>query len=372
MVRNTRSRLLQRVPSGVQHYGLAEVRRRRAVEAALTASLRGWSYEEVILPILDYEEVFRRSVGNRSNGRMYRLIDPEGHVVGVRPDLTPLVAKLVATGLRGERLPIRVFYSGEVVRPQGPKTLGQGEFHQIGFEQVGGDSSPADLEIAVVALEALRAAGLISARMMLGHSGILPALVRKAALRPETTSEVERSIDRHRHQGLEAALSRACVATPLKRVFRALMRRTRRPQDLAALGKQAGSTVERCLLELRRLWEDLQDIGYGDQVGVDLAEVGGFGYYTGVRFRVYANGVGFAVGGGGRYDKLLEHFGSAQPAVGFSFGLDRLLRALEATGVTPATASVPARAVQSPGHSRVGALQQALDLRRRGKRVRLC
>ena len=372
MVRNTQSRLLHRIPSGVQQYGLAEVRRRRLVESALTATLRGWSYEEVILPILDYEEVFRRSVGDSGSGRMYRLIDPEGHVVGVRPDLTPLVAKLVATGLKGESLPIRVFYSGEVVRPQGPKMLGQGEFHQVGFEQVGGDPVPADLETAVVALEALRAAGLNSFRMMLGHSGILPALAQKADLNSETISEVERAIDRHRHHGLEDALSRARVATPLRGAFRALMRRARRPEDLAALGKHAGPAVERCLLELRRLWEDLQDLGYGDQVGADLAEVSGFGYYTGVRFRTFADGVGFAVGGGGRYDKLLGHFGSAQPAVGFSFSLDRLLRALEATGATPATDSAPARAVRSDSHRRVRALEQALELRRRGKRVRLC
>jgi ATP phosphoribosyltransferase regulatory subunit len=356
----------------VQQYGLAEVRRRRAVESTLTAALRGWSYEEVILPMLDYEEVFERSVGHAGSGRMYRLIDPEGHVVGVRPDLTPLAAKLVATGLKRESLPIRVFYSGEVVRPQGPKTLGQGEFHQIGFEQVGGDRGPADLEVVVVALEALRASGLRSYRMLLTHSGILPALVHGARLEPQAAAELERSIDRHRAHALEEVLASAGVAAPLRRAFRALMRRLGRPEDLAVLGRQAGPAVERYLLELRRLWEDLQDLGFGNRVGVDLTQVGGFGYYTGVRFRAYAEGVGFSIGGGGRYDNLLGQFGSPQPAVGFSFGLDRLLRALEATGDAPAPKSDPARAVRIGERRRCRAMLEALDLRRRGGRVRLC
>ncbi len=356
----------------MQQYGLAEVRRRRAVESALTATLRGWSYEEVILPILDYEEVFQYSVGHGAASRMYRLIDSEGHVLGVRPDLTPLVAKLLATGLRAAALPIRVFYSGEVVRPQAPKSLGQGEFHQIGFEQVGAERSRADLEVAVIALEALRAAGLRSFRMTLSHSRILPVLVEKAGLDPRQSLEVERCIDRHERQGLEKALAAAKVSASLRRAFDTLLQGAERPAGLAALGRSVGPVVQRALLELRRLWEDLRQLGYADQVGVDLADIGGFSYYTGMRFRAYAEGVGFPVGGGGRYDHLLERFGSPQPAVGFSFGLDRILRALGASGGEALVNSEPARAVRLGGRQRSPALREALRLRRGGTKVRLC
>ena len=372
MVRGTRSRLLQGVPSGVQHYPLAEVRRRRAVEAALTATLRGWSYEEVLLPILDYEEVFQRGMGHEASGRMYRLLDPEGQVLGVRPDLTPLVAKLVATGLRDEPLPIRLYYAGEVVRPEAPRALGRGEFHQIGFEQIGGERAAADLEVAVVALEAMRAAGLEAVRMTLSHSAILPALIERADLDPQAAIRVRASVDRRDARGLAESLTGAGCPPALGRAFMALLRGIAGPLSREALGKQAGPAVQRALAELGRLWEALRRLGYAERVEIDLAEAGGFEYYTGVRFRVYAEGVGFPVGAGGRYDQLLGRFGASRPAVGFSFGLDRVLRGLESARRLPDSPAEAARAVRVGSAGAQSALREALRLRRRGLKVRLC
>lgn len=372
MVRGTRPRLLHRVPSGVQQYALTEVRRRRAVEAALTSTLRGWSYEEVILPLLDYEEVFERGIGHGAASRMYRLIDPEGHVLGVRPDLTPLVAKLAATGLRGEPLPVRLYYAGEVVRLEAPKALGQGEFHQVGFEQIGGERATADLEVAVVALEALAASGLRSVKMTISHSAVLPALADRAGLDPERTARVQEQIDRRNARGLEEALRAAGVPAALRRAFLSLLEPGGRTGAAAPLGSQADPAVARVVQEVRRLSADLEALGFADRVGIDLAEVGGFEYYTGVRYRVYADGVGFPLGGGGRYDRLLARFGEDRPAVGFSFGLDRVLRALEAAGDGPGVDVEAARPVRVEGRGRLAALRRALRLRHRGARVRLC
>lgn len=372
MVRGTRPRPLQRLPSGVQQYALAEVRRRRAVEAALTSTLRGWSYEEVILPLLDYEEVFERGVGHGAGSRMYRLIDPEGHVLGVRPDLTPLVAKLAATGLAGEPLPIRLYYAGEVVRPEAPKALGQGEFHQVGFEQIGGDRARADLEVAVVALEAMAAAGVRGVRMTLAHSAILPALIERARLDAAAAERVTAAIDRRGARALEEALVTAGTSPALRRAFRSLLE----PRAAASAGphpaEAAGAAVARALDEVRDLRSDLAALGYGDRVEIDLAEVGGFEYYTGVRLRAYAEGVGFPIGGGGRYDRLLARYGEDLPAVGFSFGLDRVLQALEAVGGSPEPAPDETRPVRAEGSARLRAVRRALRLRRTGARVRLC
>ncbi len=356
----------------MQQYALAEVRRRRAVESALTAALRGWSYEEVLLPLLDYEEVFERGLGHAAGGRMYRLIDPEGHVLGVRPDLTPLVAKLVATRLRGEPLPVRLYYAGEVVRPEAPKALGQGEFHQVGFELIGGDRDTADLETVVVALEALRAAGLGGVRMTVAHSAILPALLERSGLRAEAAARLLSLIDRRDCQGLEAALGEAGAAPSLRAAFTAVLRPVSGAGEPGEPLGRADARVARALQEARRLRDDLDGLGYGGRVEIDLAEVGGFEYYTGLRFRVYAEGVGFAIGAGGRYDGLLARYGADLPAIGFSFGLDRLLRALEAAGGAPAGDDGPARQLPARQAGRLTVLRRALRLRQRGARVRLC
>ena len=94
----------------------------------------------------------------------------------------------------------------------------------------------------------------------------------------------------------------------------------------------------------------------------------GLDYYTGLVFRAYAPGLGFEVGGGGRYDTLLARFGSPMPAVGFMFGLDRLALLLERQGVPPASPPAPAEIVGGGGLG--PGLQRARERRAKGARVR--
>jgi ATP phosphoribosyltransferase regulatory subunit len=348
------------------------VRRRRALEAALTSTLRAWSYEEVLLPLLDYQEVFERGAGHGAGSRMYRLIDPEGHVLAVRPDLTPLVAKLAATSLGDAPPPIRLYYAGDVVRPEAPKALGQGEFHQVGFEQIGGERGAADLEVAVVALEALAGAGLGAPRMTLAHSAVLPTLCERASLPAEAAARVHERLSRRDAAGLEKVLSGVGAGSALRGAFGALLEGTASEEACGHIGRQGGPAAQRALRDLRGLHRDLATLGYAGRVEIDLADVGGFDYYTGVCFRVYADGVGFPIGGGGRYDRLLGRFGEDRAAIGFSFGLDRVLRALEAAGEAAPGVPAGARAVRVGSGGRLKAMREALSLRRRGERVRLC
>src|SRR6185436_4000888 len=88
--------------------------------------------------------------------------------------------------------------------------------------------------------------------------------------------------------------------------------------------------------ELRAIVDALVAAGLGDRVAVDLGEVRGLDYYTGFVFRVYARGLGFEVGAGGRYDSLLARFGQPKPAVGFTLGLDRLALLLDPQQALPA------------------------------------
>jgi ATP phosphoribosyltransferase regulatory subunit len=112
----------------------------------------------------------------------------------------------------------------------------------------------------------------------------------------------------------------------------------------------------------------LAEAGLGARVVVDLGEVRGLDYYTGLVFRIYARGLGFEVGGGGRYDALLARFGRPMPAVGFMLGLDRLALLLERQGALP-VATAPA--AETIGAGTPGAdLARARASRARGARVR--
>jgi ATP phosphoribosyltransferase regulatory subunit len=128
------------------------------------------------------------------------------------------------------------------------------------------------------------------------------------------------------------------------------------------------SRARAALGELRATVGALEAAGLGAHVAVDLAEVRGLDYYTGLVFRAYAPGLGFEVGGGGRYDTLLARFGRPLPAVGFMLGLDRVALLLERQAAEPAP---PAPAAEDVPLGEVGpALADARRRRAAGARVR--
>jgi len=120
--------------------------------------------------------------------------------------------------------------------------------------------------------------------------------------------------------------------------------------------------------ELRAVAGALRTAGLASRLAVDLGEVRGLDYYTGLVFRVFAPDLGFEVGGGGRYDTLLARFGRPLPAVGFMLGLDRVALLLERQGKAPEAA--PSPAVRVHGADLGAALAEARARRASGARVR--
>jgi ATP phosphoribosyltransferase regulatory subunit len=122
------------IPPGTQILIGRAARRRRVLERAICSVFEGWSYEEIIPPMFDYYDVFINGMGAGLEEQIYRFIDREGNILALRPEFTSLVAKTVATRLTSLPKPIRLFYSGEVLRFERPKGGRQREFAQIGIE----------------------------------------------------------------------------------------------------------------------------------------------------------------------------------------------------------------------------------------------
>jgi ATP phosphoribosyltransferase regulatory subunit len=224
--------------------------------------------------------------------------------------------------------------------------------------------------VLAVAAESLERLGVTGWVLALGHVGVFNGVL--AGTEP---GEAERRALRERVESKDAeGVGETARAAALPaRVADALVALTRLAGDLDVLDTaqdalDAFPGARAALGELRVVADALQRAGLGGRLAVDLGEVRGLDYYTGLVFRAYAAGLGFEVGGGGRYDTLLARFGRPLPAVGFMLGLDRLALLLERQGVTGAPAAAPAQAV---GESDLAArLQQARALRAAGTRVR--
>ena len=111
---------LTKIPAGVQYFFDEEVKLRRYVELRAMEVFAGWSYDEIILPMFDYHDLFARGMGQEKAERTYRFVDRDGALLALRPELTSLVARTVATRFIKRERPVRLCYSGEVFRYDDP------------------------------------------------------------------------------------------------------------------------------------------------------------------------------------------------------------------------------------------------------------
>jgi ATP phosphoribosyltransferase regulatory subunit len=358
---------LLQMPPGVQCFVGDEARRRRRLEERVVAVFEGWDYEEIIPPLVDYAEVFSAP---GAQARAYSFVGRDGSLLALRTDFTSLLAKIGAGRLADQPAPLRLYYSGEVVRYETPHAGRQSELHQMGLERLGGDRRLANAEVLAIAAECLAAAGVENFLLSLGHVGVFAGLVAKAGLEPSTQARLRECVGHKSASDLREALDVARVAPA---VGQALLRLVtldggREVLDEARQVCAGFPAALDALDELAELTVALEAAGLSAHVALDLAELRGFDYYTGLLFRFYAPGSGFELGGGGRYDGLLARFGRPLPAVGFMLGLDRLsalLRGTLAPGASARTTAVPA------ADDVATALALARAARARGERVRL-
>ena len=358
---------LAQAPPGVQCFVGEEARRRRRIEEAVVSVFEGWDYEEIIPPLFDYADVF---TAEALVPKTYSFVGRDGSVLALRPDFTSLLAKIAAGRLRGRPAPLRLYYSGEVVRYEPPKAGRQSELYQMGLEHMGGDARAADAEVVAIAAESLERVGARDWVLALGHVGVFTGLIAGAGLDPERLEQLRDRVEAKDGVGVREALAGSSLPPA---VVEAVERLTALAGGLDVLAEAekalAGSPAAlAALAELRATVRVLEAAGLGDRLAIDLGEVRGLDYYTGFVFRVFAPGLGFEVGGGGRYDTLLARFGRPLPAVGFMLGLDRVAFLLDRQG--RATSAAAPSAEKIAGGDLGAALRAARARRRGGARVR--
>jgi ATP phosphoribosyltransferase regulatory subunit len=353
------------IPPGTQILIGRAAHRRRVLERAICSVFEGWSYEEIIPPIFDYYDVFAKGMGAGEEEHFYRFIDREGNILALRPEFTSLVAKTAATRLAGSPKPIRLFYSGEVLRFEKPKGGRQREFAQIGIEHYGGAKKTADVEILLIAVETFQRLGIQGFQINLGSVDFFGGIVDRMELPQEQIDGLKEVLSIKDQPGLEALLQKLPLDDRRKNILRAVPHLTGGKAVIAeARGLVKNSRSVEALDHLEEIQSIFERLDLAQHLTIDLGEIRGFDYYAGILFRAYVRGFGFEVASGGRYDGLPGSFGEDLPAVGFSFSLDRVEQivtpTLDVSDVTPASID----AVQG--------FEKALELRKAGKAVKIC
>jgi ATP phosphoribosyltransferase regulatory subunit len=317
---------LTQIPLGTQVLFGKAAKKRRQIERTVFSVFEEWSYEEIIPPIFDYYDVFTKGMGVELEDTLYRFIDREGNILALRPEFTSLVAKSVATRLSDHPKPLRLCYCGEVLRYETPRGGRQREFFQIGLENVGGEKIHSDAEVILIAIESLKKLGIQKFQINLGEMGYFAGIVERIDFSREDLSKIKGLIDLKDEVGLKFEMDRLNLSERRRHIIFSLVHLTGN-SDVLQTARQLVSNEksQQALANLERLYQELKRHKVQEHIAIDLSEVRGLDYYTGAVFKIYVPGLGFEIGGGGRYDNLLKNFGSDFPAVGFSFSLERLM-----------------------------------------------
>lgn len=326
---------LSNIPSGMRYYFGREARLRRAVEGAVMSVFDGWSYEEVATPSVDYYALFERGMGHEAAGRSFRFSDTDGRLLALRPDVTSSVARAASLLFAGETRPLRFCYAASVFR-QRPRSLAEWkrQERQLGCELIGAGEADADIEVLAVASEVLERLGLGgSSRITLNHVGVFKGVAAQLGLDSAARERMRQLVDTRDAGALEEFLA------PLVKSARTAERAGRLAHlsgGAEALEEARRLMTNECsraaLSEMERLWRVVESLGLGEGFSIDLSDVSGLDYYTGLVFKIYARGAGTRVGSGGRYDELTANFGRREPAVGFVLDLDALTEILSRGG----------------------------------------
>ena len=319
------------LPKGVKDFLPLKAAKVEFLQQQLRQVFAAWGFRPVITPQLEFLDVLERGLGEGLRDRTFRFDDRQsGRLVAFSPDMTPQIARIAATRMRELPLPLRLSYSGRVLRHTEQQAGKDRDIFQTGVELIGLDSPEADAEMIAMAIEALQAVGAEGFTIDIGQvdffrgvmdglplDGRLAELVADAILRKDS-SELQSLL---KDVELEDAARKEVLALPRlyggRKVLETAARVVRNERSRKALDN------------LSQVLDVLEVYGVLDHVTIDLGELRGLNYHTGITFQGFLPGLGRAVCSGGRYNNLTAQYGFAAPATGFTFSLLHLLFALD-------------------------------------------
>jgi len=283
-------------------------------------------YEFIMTPAVEYFD----TVGKASaiaDAHLFKLVDSQGNTLVLRPDMTTPIARVATSKLLKEMIPIRLAYFASVFRAQETEGGRPAEFDQMGIELIGDNSVFADAEVIVTAMELLQQYGLTKFKVTIGHAGILNCILQDYTESVEQQDILRTLLVQRNYVGFEEAVESFDLP---KAKTDALLQFIEEAMNLKQIKDIEKYVRKNDALEyMQQLAKLLEIANLADYVAFDFTLSSHMSYYTGMLFEVFALGSGFPLGNGGRYDGLLEVFGSKVGATGFSIRVDRLLETLD-------------------------------------------
>ena len=320
------------IPDGEQDILATECALKRTIENALHEVFRHGGFQEIATPALEFFDSFSGQRDIIPEENMIKLVDAEGRILVLKPDLTVPCARVAATKLKDVR-PLKLSYCQNTFRSKKDRYLDLKEITQAGCETIGSAGPEADAEIIATAIEGLKAAGLRDFTVELGQVNYFKGLMNATDLAFADKDQLRHLIDKKDFLGLEKNLDDLGITGDLRTAL----------AELPALYGGTGILEKLSVYHLEPKAKDaianlsavvsiLRQGGYEKYLAVDLGMVSALSYYTGVIFQGFVPGYGTPILSGGRYDHLLEKFGEPDCATGFSVNVNFLMEIMKGDG----------------------------------------
>jgi len=318
-----------------------EMAKRRWVFERIREVFERYNFHEILTPTFEYTELFKLRSGEEVVEQLYAFDDKGGRNLSLRPDMTSSVARLFVNKFQNAPKPVKWYYIANMFRYEEPQSGRYREFWQAGVELIGSDKVEADAEAIALFVESYLATGLEDFTVNIGDRILLDEFAKMLGV--EDDIGLMRLIDKKdkmsEEEFVKALKDFGLSEEGVEKVL-ALIEIKGEPSEVLPKAEEL-FTSEKAKEEIKRLYElvDLLDAyGVSKWIRIDLGIARGFDYYTSVVFEAIApNDLGIgSIGGGGRYDNLIEVFGGKPtPATGFAIGIERLIPILEWKGLLP-------------------------------------
>ncbi len=322
------------LPQGVRDILPEEAEKIARIESSILSVFNGYGFKRVITPLLEYVDVLSLGMGRELEKSVLKFMDPStGRVMAIRPDITPQVARLVATRMRDCPLPLKLYYNENVLRYQERGGARPEEVLQIGAEYVSAEASPdIDAEMIVMAADALKVLGIKDFKIDIGDVGFVKKVLSRLRVEESQIKRIKDAVAKKDNSGLESILDETGDAIDGRdREILLALTTFYGEEEVLEKAKEISSDPEdvKSLDYLHSVLDIIASKGFRDSITIDLGEVRGFDYYTGIIFEGFAMGVGKPLLSGGRYDTLVERYGYRARSTGFAFNVGNIVRVFE-------------------------------------------
>lgn len=353
------------LPQGIEEVLPEEARKLEQLRRHLIDLYQSWGYDLVMPPMIEFIESLLGDLGKDLDLKTFKLTDQlTGKLMGVSADMTPQVARIDAQHCN-DNAPSRLSYIGTVLHTRGDEFASTRSPLQVGCELYGHAGPESDVEVMRLMVATLQRAGLQNVTVDLGHVGIFSGLAVQCGLSVQQEALLFDKLQRKSIPEIQDWLAEQALSDEQKAMLESLASLNgdasvldQARQRLAQAGEAVLAAIDYVEQVLNLLKHSLPDLN----VHIDLAELHGYHYKTGVVFAAYVPGTGQEIARGGRYDEIAAAYGRARPATGFSTDIKTLVRIGQLNADRP-------QGILAPSEHSAELADQVDQLRAQGERV---